>query len=179
MLPNPNPSSAFRFAVDIDGVTAAVFTECTLPNYEIETKEDLKEGGRTGYGLVLPGPFKPGKVSLKRGLVLADKMLDWYFSILNWSFAKDELYRTVVVTLYKGFTPSFTFEFRNAFPVKWVGPSLKADTTAIAIEQIDFAYESVSIEKGTVNMMLDIAAVAEGTARGLMNAASAVKNLAG
>jgi len=155
---NPDPSLAFRFGVNIDGVTAAVFTECTLPNYEIETKEDIKEGGRIGFGLVLPGPFKPGKVSLKRGLVLADKMLDWYFSILNWSFAKNELYKTVVVTLYKGSMPSFVFEFRNAFPVKWVGPSLKADTTAISIEQIDLAYESVSIEKNKDNLALDSSA---------------------
>lgn len=146
MLPNPNPSLSYRFGVDIDGVTAAVFTECTLPSYEIETKEDIKEGGRTGFGLVLPGPFKPGRVVLKRGLVITDKMLDWYFSILNWSFGKDELYKTVVVTLYKGSTPSLTFEFRNAFPVKWVGPSLKADTSAVAIEEMDFVYESVSIE---------------------------------
>jgi len=178
MLPNPNPSLAFRFSVDVDGVTAAVFTECTLPNYEIETKDDLKEGGRVGFGLVLPGPMKGGgRVSLKRGIALADKMLEWYFDVMNWSFAKDELYKTVVVTLYKGYTPSFTFEFRNAFPVKWVGPSLKADTTAIAIEQIDLAYESVSIEKGMANLMLDIAAEVETATRQIAAATMAVANL--
>ena len=178
MLPNPNPSMAYRFAVDIDGVTAAVFTECTLPNYEIEVKDDYKEGGRVGFGMAIPGPMKGGgRVSLKRGIALADKMMEWYFSILTWSFAKDELYKTVVVTLYKGYMPSFTFEFQKAFPVKWVGPSLKADTTAVAIEQIDLAYESVSIEKNQANLMLDIASEVQIATRQLAAATMAVANL--
>ena len=173
MLPNPDPSLAHRFMVSIDGVTAGVFTECDLPSFEITTDQEIQEGGRAGYTIQLPGPLKPGRVSLKRGLVLADKLLDWYFDIVQWQFHKGDLYKDVTVTLYKGFTPALTIGFHNAYPVKWQGPSLRADTAAVAIESIDLIYESLDVEKGTANMLLDVAAQAQGLAGRAMSALSA------
>ena len=144
-----DPPVGFRFLVTIDGVPSGIFTECDLPSFEINTDQEIQEGGRAGYTIQLPGPLKPGRLSLKRGLVLADTVLDWYFKIIQWSFHKDELYKNVTVTLYKGSTPGLTIGFIKAYPVKWQGPSLKADTTAVAVEQIDFIYESMDVEKKT------------------------------
>ncbi len=170
---NPDPPSSHRFMVDIDGVTAAVFTECELPSFEITTDAEIQEGGRAGYTIQLPGPLKPGRVSLKRGLVLADKLLDWYFDIVQWKFHKGGLYKDVTVTLYKGYTAALTIGFINAYPGKWQGPSLKADTTAVAVDSIDFIYETMDIEKGTANLMLDAAGMVQGIAGRAMSALSA------
>ncbi|MHB8627298.1 MAG: phage tail protein [Aggregatilineales bacterium] len=145
---NPDPPVSHRFLVSIDGVPSGVFTECDLPSFEIVTDAEIQEGGRAGYTIQLPGPLKPGRLSLKRGLVLADQVLDWYFNIIQWTFHKGGLYKNVTVTLYQGATPGLTIGFINAYPVKWQGPSLKADTTAVAVEAIDFIYETIVVEKG-------------------------------
>jgi phage tail-like protein len=146
--PNADPPVAYRFLVSIDGVPSGVFTECDLPSFEITTDQEIQEGGRAGYTIQLPGPLKPGKLSLKRGLVLADQVLDWYFDIIQWKFHKGGLYKNVTITLYRGASPGLTIGFVNAYPVKWQGPSLKADTTAVAVEALDFIYETIDVEKG-------------------------------
>lgn len=58
----------FRFVVAINGIPAAVFTECSLPNIEWDILE-VKEGGLNSYVHQLPGLRKSSKITLKRGLV--------------------------------------------------------------------------------------------------------------
>jgi phage tail-like protein len=35
---------------------------------------------------------------------------------------------------------TWRWSFQNAYPVKWVGPELKADGSAVAIETIELAH---------------------------------------
>jgi phage tail-like protein len=36
-----------------------------------------------------------------------------------------------------------TWHFSKAFPVKWVGPDMKASQNGIAIETVEFAHEGI------------------------------------
>ena len=46
--------AAFRFAIQIDGITEAVFTECTLPSLEVDVTQQM-EGGLNNAVHQIPG----------------------------------------------------------------------------------------------------------------------------
>ena len=55
--------------------------------------------------------------------------------------------RQVTVVMYDVTRkPLATWNFRDAYPVKWSGPTLKADDKVVAIEEIEFVYHSFTVE---------------------------------
>lgn len=132
----------FRFIVAINGIPAAVFTECTLPNIEWEIQE-VKEGGLNSYVHQLPGLRKSSKITLKRGLV-SDVLTEWYMSMMLGSFTTAR--RVITITLLNSMKlPVCTWNIMNAFPTKWSGPTLKSDDNAIAVETLEIACGEVIV----------------------------------
>jgi phage tail-like protein len=131
--------AAFRYLVEIAGVTVGAFTECTLPVMEIDTQE-LKEGGLNLYTHLLPGPRKAARLTLKNG-VGNSGLMTWCVATLNEKIVRKD----IVVLLHSArFAPGFkepicTWNLHGAYPFKWTGPQLQADSTAIAIQTIEFA----------------------------------------
>jgi len=135
---------AFRFAVQIDGIDEAVFSECTLPNLEVDIQEQ-KEGGYNSGVHQLPGPLKPGKLVLKRGLAHSSQLLSWYQDVLTGNLK--DVQKQVSVVMYDGELNEFMrWNFIRAFPVKWSGPSFKTADNAIAIETLELAYGEITFE---------------------------------
>ncbi len=143
MSDNPDPISGFKFALQFDTDPVAAFTECDLPSFELDTQE-IKEGGQMGFTTTLPGPLKAGRITLKNGLMIGSKMLEWYMEMLSGSFDEDS-FRNVTVIVYKSGLPAYSFNFDKAFPVKWQGPALKAEDSAVVIESVELVYQGVTI----------------------------------
>jgi phage tail-like protein len=134
--------SAHSFVVEIGGTRMAAFTECTLPNLEIEV-EEVKEGGRNEYVHVLPGQRKSGRIILKRGLTTSLDLFNWYKQMLSGGVAPAT--KTVSIILFDSLgNPLARWDFNNAFPVKWTGPTLKSDQSAIAIEQLEIVVHALA-----------------------------------
>ena len=144
---------AYPFAVEIKGpggnIEHAVFSECTLPSFEVEV-EEVKEGGYNSGTHVLPGRVKRGTVTLKHGLVKSSKLWVWYNNILQ-GRAGDR--RTVSVVFYDnqpGKEPRprevMRWNFKDAYPHKWSGPALNSASNEVAIESIELSFKSVSVE---------------------------------
>lgn len=135
--------AAFRFVVQIDGVAEAYFTECTLPNLEVEVEEE-KEGGFNQGVHLLPGRVKRGTLTLKRGLAQSSALLSWYLEVMQGQVSKAK--RQVSVMLYDSLgEPIVRWDLTGAFPSKWSGPSLGAAKSEIAIETLELAFESVNV----------------------------------
>lgn len=134
----------FRFSVKVDDMALAAFTEFSLPSLDVET-EDIKEGGQNTYIHRLPVRVKTGNITLRNGITHGGILLDWYLEVLNGK-VKDAT-RQVTVTMYDvALLPLLTWTFRNAYPIKWSGPTLKTSENAIAIEAIEFVHHGFEIE---------------------------------
>jgi len=56
--------------------------------------------------------------------------------------------RTVVVTLLnEERNPVMVWKLRKCLPIKWVGPTLSAGESDVAIEEIELAVEGLEIEQ--------------------------------
>ncbi len=135
--------ASFRFTVEIEGVTCAAFTECTLPNLEVETTE-IKEGGQNEYSHRLPGRVKTGNVTLRHGITKGTELLTWYLEVLKGQ-VKKATHKVTVVMYDSTLEPVVRWEFEDAYPVKWTGPTLKADQAALAIEALELVHHGFSV----------------------------------
>ena len=109
--------AAFRFAVQIEGVTEAVFTECALPTLEVEVHQQL-EGGLNNAVHQLPGRIKAGRVVLKRGITSSDQLLKWYVDVAQGKVS--DCQRKVSVVMYDNlFEELMRWNFEGTFPSKY------------------------------------------------------------
>ena len=136
--------AAFRFAVQIDGATQAVFTECTLPTLEVEVHQQM-EGGLNDAVHQLPGRVKSGKITLKRGITTSSDMLKWYMNISQGKISDNQ--SKISVVMYDSLSESvMRWNFEGAFPSKWTGPSFTAGSNQVAIETLELSYQSIDVE---------------------------------
>jgi len=134
---------AYRFAVQIEGVTEAVFTECTLPSLEVEVQEQFEGGFNDGTHL-LPGRVKKGTITLKRGLARQSALLRWYNEVMQGQLAKSRRQVSVLLLDSLG-APVMRWDFGGAYPVKWSGPALNTGSRELAIETLELAFDSVAV----------------------------------
>lgn len=135
---------SFRFSVAVDGINYAAFTEFTLPSLQVETL-DIKEGGQNAFAHKLPVRVTAGSATLKHGIATDFSLLNWYLDVLKGDIASAT--RQVTVVMYnEAHLPLMTWAFRNAYPVKWGGPSFKTDNNSVSIEEIEFVHHGFDIE---------------------------------
>lgn len=131
----------FRFVVDIDSVRAGAFTECTLPTIQWDI-EKVIEGGQNTYIHQLPKGLKESTITLKRGLGLGGEIYNWYQSSLTGTFLRKSVTIHLMDSLRKVMC---SWTAAQAFPVKWTGPRLQADSRAIAIETLEIACGLITV----------------------------------
>jgi phage tail-like protein len=142
------PVSGFHFYVEMKSVTEAVFTECTGIQIETEVYEH-KEGGVNSHVHRLPGRSKMSNITLKRGMARLTttttgpwdtNLWKWYCEILNGNIVRHNF--SIVVVDPNVPEPAIArWNVFNAFPVKWIGPTLKTGDSAIAIETLELAHQ--------------------------------------
>jgi phage tail-like protein len=135
--------ASFRFGVAVDGINSAAFTEFTLPSLTVET-QDIKEGGQNTFAHKLPVRVTAGSATLKHGISTDFTLLNWYLDVLKGDIAAAT--RQITVVMYnEASLPLMTWAFRNAYPIKWSGPTFKTDNNTVAIEEIEFVHHGFDI----------------------------------
>jgi phage tail-like protein len=122
---------AFRFMVSVDGINYAAFTEFTLPSLQIETQE-IKEGGQNAFSHKLPVRVTFGSATLRQGVSDNFDLLKWYMDMLHGD-VQAATRQVNVIMFSTSQQPLMTWTFRNAYPVKWGGPTFKTDSTNLYI----------------------------------------------
>jgi phage tail-like protein len=136
-----DPFSAFRFSVEIEQHEVAGFSEVSGLVFEIEVKT-LREGGVNDHDWQLAGPSKyPSRLVLKRGLGDLEYLWAWYLDVAQGRIARREI--AIYLNDVEG-TRQRSWRFREACPVKWTGPELRANTSAVAFESIEVVHRGLA-----------------------------------
>ncbi len=144
-----DPFPTFKFHVEIAGIIEAAFTECSGLEMTSDVKE-YEEGGLNDFVHKFPGRTRYSNITLKRGFALSNEIYKWYRDMEN-SLHEGKKYpfpfRSVSIILYSTVTPGklMRWNLDKAFPVKWVGPTLKTDEAATAVESLEFAHHGITI----------------------------------
>ncbi|HEX9454398.1 MAG TPA: phage tail protein [Candidatus Binatia bacterium] len=137
-----DPYKVFNFIVEIDGIAAAGFSECS----GLSTATDIieyREGNERGGARKLPGLTKFANIVLKRGLTRSLDLWNWRKTVINGAVERKS---GAIVLLADDHTPAGRFRFHAGWPAKWEGPALNAKSSEVAIETLEIAHEGLEIE---------------------------------
>lgn len=139
--------SGLRFLVQVEGIHRILFHEFRLPSLSVDL-DPLKEGGQNAYTHQLPVRVNVGTATLRHGISSDMQLLSWYMQVMNGDFAN--AYRQVsVMLLDTAKQPIALWNFRDVLPTKWVGPTLKASSNEVAIEELEFVYHGFMFDGAT------------------------------
>lgn len=144
------PFTAFNFAVEIDvpdvskQVCSAAFSECDGLEMTMDVKT-IREGGNNGQQIRLTGPLNFGTLTLKRGMTPNFDLWKWFSMILT----KPNLRADANVVLFAadGTTEQARFLLKSCVPIKLKAPALNGKDGAVAIEELQLAYESLTLKQ--------------------------------
>lgn len=148
----PLPFSAFNFAVEIrvEGVVQgfvcnAAFAECDGLEITHEIKT-IREGGANDRQIRLAGPVAFGTLTLKRGMTESFDLWTWFDAVL-----KDPRLRADATVALFGSDPTVVrarFKLTRCLPLKIKAPILHARDGAVAIEEFQLAFETLTLDRG-------------------------------
>ena len=132
-----DPLPSFRFLVEIEGIQQASFMECSGLGSHIEVVE-YREGAEPATVRKLAGRVTYPDIVLKWGVTTSRELYDWHLAII-----KGQLQRRSgsVILLAADGTPTVRWNFSEAWPSKWDGPTLNAMSNNVAIESLTITCE--------------------------------------
>ena len=134
-----DPYRGFRFRIEIDGITIAHFSEVSGIQAETDT-EPYEEGGVNDFVHQLPKGTKYPHITLKRGITDVDELWSWHQEVVGGKFQRKN---GSIILLSEDGEDKWRWNFTKAFPVKWTGPDLKADSATVAFEAIELAHNGI------------------------------------
>lgn len=132
-----DPYLSFRFLVEIRGLIVGGFSEASGLQVETEV-EEVREGGVNEYVHKLPKLTKYPNITLKRGLTDSDVLWRWHQNVVS---GKVEGTVVCIIVLDREGNERWRWEFEDAYPVKWSGPDLRADSSTVAVETLELAHK--------------------------------------
>ena len=144
------PFTGFNFAVEINlpGVSQRVcnasFAECDGLEMSMDIKT-LREGGNNGRQIRLTGPMNFGLLTLKRGMTASFDLWHWMSKIQQ----QPGLRADAAVELFAadGQSVRARFILSRCLPAKLKAPPMNAREGGVAIEELQLAYESLTLKK--------------------------------
>lgn len=135
-----DPYLAFQYQVEIESVTVGGFSEVTGLQVETEIKE-YREGGLNEYMHRLAGPTRyPSNLILKRGLTDVDTLIRWHQQVTQGTVKR---FNGSIVLLDISGRERWRWNFLQAYPVKWIGPNLRASAAEVALETLELAHNGI------------------------------------
>jgi phage tail-like protein len=136
-----DPFAAFNFLVEIEGLLVGGFSE--VGGLQIETEfQDYREGGLNEYIHKLPGPTRyPQNLVLKHGLTAIDALWDWHQEVVQGTVKRRN---GTIYLLDRQGLPLMWWDFLQAYPVRWTGPDLRADTSEVAFETVELVHRGIT-----------------------------------
>jgi phage tail-like protein len=135
-----DPYLSFRFLVEIQGLVVGGFSEAAGLSAETEFDE-LREGGVNEFVHKLPKLTKYPNLTLKRGLTDSEVLWKWHRDVTGGKVQRTTIH---LVLLNSEGNETWRWSFEDAYPVKWSGPDLKADGSAVALESLEIAHHGFS-----------------------------------
>lgn len=154
--PSVYPFTAFNFSVEINvpflGPTLcnAAFSDCDGLDMTMDVKT-IREGGNNTQQIRMVGAVNYGQVTLKRGMTSSFDLWDWFDAQQH---ANPQQLRTdirgdvdVVVLAADGLTEMVRFVLKKCLITKLKAPTLSGKDGAVAIEEMQLIYESMTLKR--------------------------------
>ena len=143
MAGHEDPLVGFHFGVDIQGKVTGYFTEVSGLGSEQETIEH-KVVNEKGVEVVMkiPGRLKWENIVLKRGITSNMDIWTWRKMVEDGK-VEDARADGSIVMYDQSLSEVARWNFQSAWPVKVTGPSVKADSNEIGIEELTLAHEYI------------------------------------
>jgi phage tail-like protein len=135
-----DPYLSCNFVVEIEGLLVGGFTECSGLEIELETYE-YREGGQNDFVHRFVGAMRHPPLVLRHGLSPLDGLWGWHQDV-----AAGDIRRRngTIYLLNQAQAPVAWWHFREALPLKWSGPTLRAESAAVAFESVELAHHGLS-----------------------------------
>jgi phage tail-like protein len=145
-----HPFTNFNFSVElrVKGVLPricnAAFSDCDGLEMTMEAKT-IKEGGNNAQLHRVAGLLAYGTLTLKRGMTATFDLWDWFAKVVEDPSVRAD--GEVVVLAQDGATERARFVVERCLPVKLKAPTLNAKDGAVAIEELQLVYESLTLKR--------------------------------
>lgn len=140
MADRTDPFRGYNFRVELDGITRAGFREASGLD-SAQDPVEYREGNEKGLtARKLPGLVKYSNISLKWGITNDADIWEWRTKAVS---GKIERKSGSVVLLDDAGEEKVRWNFREAWPTKWTGPSFNATGNEVAIMTLELAHEGV------------------------------------
>ncbi len=138
-----DPLVGFHYAVEIQGMIAGYFTECSGLGSEHEVIEHKVTDTR-GKEIIqkIPGRLKWENITLKRGITDNMDIWDWRKKVEDGNVDQARANGSIVM-FDQDLAEVARWNFENAWPVKVSGPQVKADSNEIGIEELSITHEGL------------------------------------
>lgn len=134
-----DPYGGYNFLVELDGITQAGFQEVSGLDSSTDAV-DYREGNDPKHVRKLPSLNKVAAITLKRGVTDSDELWKWRATVID---GKIQRKNGSIVLLDDTGKEKLRWNFFNAWPSKWTGPSLNATSTAVAVETLEITPEEI------------------------------------
>lgn len=145
------PFTAFNFRVELDvpglssELCSASFAECDGLEMTL-SPQTIREGGDNSRQIHLTGPVGYGQLSLKRGMSDTFDLWRWFDKVMQRGQAGLRGSGVVVYLASDGETEQVRFTLTGCLPVKLKASALNAKDGAVAIEEMQIAFETLGLE---------------------------------
>ena len=129
-----------NFRVEIDGIPSASFTEVSGLEASIEAIE-YRTGNQPTVQKI-PRLHKFTNVTLKRGMVQDTSLWNWIKTAID---GKVQRANVSIILLDEMGNDVWRWNLTKAWPCKWTGPTLQAQSNDVAIETLEITYETLSV----------------------------------
>jgi phage tail-like protein len=138
-----DPLLGFNFGIDVGGAVKGYFTEVGGLGSENEIVEQ-KVINEKGVEVVLkiPGRLKWGDVTLKRGITSNMDLWEWRKQVEDGQVAGARKNGSIIM-YDRELKEAARWNFVNAWPSKISGPTPKADSNEIGIEELTIVHEFI------------------------------------
>lgn len=123
----------------------AGFSECTGLDANLEVFE-IREGGVNDHVWKFPTRATHGNITLKHGVIyLYDDLWSWHQEFV---IGKGKRKDGIITLMDDQRRPAKVWKFDKGIPMKWVGPSLNASQSAVAIESLEISHQGLHLQVG-------------------------------
>ena len=150
-----DPYRGFNFSVSLTDSTSALsiafslsssppvgsFSECSGLEKTLQV-EEYKEGGNNGLVRKFPSNVTWSNIRLRRGVATNDQLWLWHDGFVQGIGKRQD---GVITLLDETQTAVKVWRFTRGLPVKYVGPSLNAGQSAVAIEELEIGHEGIRL----------------------------------
>jgi phage tail-like protein len=134
-----DPYRAHSFRLEIDGIERGGFRECSGLD-STNAPIDYREGNDAPTVHRLPGMSTFGPITLRWGISDDDELFAWRQQVAD---GRVDRRNGSIVLLDDTGAERIRWNFTEAWPSKWSGPSLNATGNEVAIEALEITHEGI------------------------------------